>query len=289
MEKTPGTTNSTETREDGLRKALRWIYLPWSWLVFLPYAMVSTLIWGIIAAGICVFSPRLAFHCGTIWAWCLCRVNFTPVKVEGREHAKRGQSYIIMSNHQSQFDILAFYSTWRRQFRWVLKEELRKIPGLGWYCSAGGHIFIDRRNREKAIASLRSARPLLEGGISVIIFPEGSRSHDGRMGDFKKGGFMMALELGLPILPVSISGSQLVLPYKSLRSLPGKIRIQIHKPMDALAYGPDRRHQLMADVRTAIASGLTPWEGGDQTGIGAMTWEETNIHVTSAALTSAPR
>ncbi|MCP4668782.1 MAG: 1-acyl-sn-glycerol-3-phosphate acyltransferase, partial [Deltaproteobacteria bacterium] len=155
-----------------------------------------------------------------------------------------------------------FYGHWGRQFRWVLKEELRKIPGLGWYCAAGGHIFIDRRSREKAMAGLMAAKPLLDGGISVIIFPEGTRSPDGRIGDFKKGGFIMALDMGLPILPVSISGSHHVLPNKTFKFLPGKIRIHIHEPMDSTAYGPERRDQLVADVRAAIAADLTPLEGG---------------------------
>ena len=245
-----------------LRSLFKWVYLPWVWLVFIPYLAVSTLIFGVIAVGICLFSPHLAFHCGTIWAWCLCRMNFTFVKVKGRGRVKAGQSYVIMSNHQSQFDILAFYGHWGRQFRWVLKEELRKIPGLGWYCAMGGHIFIDRKSREKAISSLLAARPLLEGGISVIIFPEGTRSLDGTMGDFKKGGFMLALDLDLPILPVTISGSHLVLPNKTLKLMPGRIRIQIHEQIESTAYGPERRDQLMADVKAAIARGLTPWERG---------------------------
>jgi 1-acyl-sn-glycerol-3-phosphate acyltransferase len=108
-----------------------------------------------------------------------------------------------------------------------------------------------------------AAKPLLDGGISVIIFPEGTRSPDGRIGDFKKGGFMIALDMGLPILPVSISGSRHVLPNKTLKLLPGKIGIQIHKPIEASDYGPERRDQLMVDVKAAIAGGLSPWERGD--------------------------
>ncbi len=262
MGKDDGARELINEGNDGMRKALRWVYMPWVWLVFVPYLAVSTLIWGVIAVAICMFSPRLAFHCGTIWSWCLCRINFTCVEVTGRGHVKQGQSYVIMSNHQSNFDILAFYGHWRWQFRWILKEELRKIPGLGWYGAAGGHIFIDRRNRKKALAGLMAAKPLLDGGISVIIFPEGTRSPDGRMGDFKKGGFMMALDMNLPILPVSISGSHQVLPNKTFKLLPGKIRIQIHEPIESTVYGPERRDQLMADVRAAIAGGLTTWERG---------------------------
>jgi 1-acyl-sn-glycerol-3-phosphate acyltransferase len=183
-------------------------------------------------------------------------MNFTRVRVMGRERAKKGQSYIIMCNHQSHFDVLAFYGHWGRQFRWVIKEELRRVPGLGWYCSAGGHIFIDRSNRKKAIAGLMSARHLLEGGISVILFPEGTRSPDGKIQDFKKGGFVMAMDLGLPILPVSISGSRCILPGRTLRPLPGRIRIEVQEPVDVTRYAPEDRDLLIAHVKNAIASGL---------------------------------
>lgn len=202
----------------------------------------------------------MAFHCGTIWAWCLCRANFTWVRIRGRERAKAGQSYVIMSNHQSHFDILAFYGHWGRQFRWIMKQELRQVPGLGWGCAAVGHIFVDRSDRERAIASMRAAARLLEGGVSVMIFPEGTRSHDGRLQAFKKGGFMMALELGLPILPVSISGSRHVLPGHTLRLLPGSVRITVHEPIEVAPRSLEDRERLMEEVAAVIRSGLSPWE-----------------------------
>ena len=248
---------------EGRRNILRWIYFPYTWLVFIPYLGVSTVVFGTLAVIVCLISPRAAFHVGTIWAFLLCRLNFSWVSIKDRRRADKKQSYIIMTNHQSHFDILAFYGHWGRQFRWVMKEELRKAPGLGWYCSAGGHVFIDRSNREKAIESLRAAKPLLDGGISVVFFPEGTRSPDGRMREFKKGGFMMALDMGLPILPMSISFSRHVLPGRTLKLLPGYIRIQVQEPIDVTKYGHERRDELMADVRKAIASGLTPWEKGE--------------------------
>jgi len=248
----------------GKIRTLLWVlYLPWSVFVYVPFLLVSTVFWGTMAALVCKISARASFHCGTIWAWFLCKMNFTFVRFEGRKHADRKRAYIIMSNHQSHFDVLAFYGHWGWQFRWVMKQELRKVPGLGYGCAAVGHIFIDRTNRERAIASLKASRPLLDGGISVMFFPEGTRSRDGRMRDFKKGGFMMALDLELPILPVSITGSRHVLPGKTFKLLPGLIRIQIHEPIDVTKYGHERREQLMSDVRTSIASGLGPWERGE--------------------------
>lgn len=246
------------------RRLLRLLYTPYCWLVVIPWFVTSTIVLGIIAVLISLVSPRAAYHCGTIWAWCACRINWTWVSFRGRHHAVPGKSYILMSNHQSQWDILSFYGHWGRQFRWVMKEELRKVPGIGWYCSAGGHVFIDRSNRERAIASLNAARSLLDGGISVMFFPEGTRSNDGRMGSFKKGGFMMALRMGLPILPISISNSRHVLPNNALRSLPGRIRISLHEPIDVTKYSEEDVERLMSDVRESIASGLSTWERGEE-------------------------
>jgi 1-acyl-sn-glycerol-3-phosphate acyltransferase len=257
----PGHTER-EPGED-LRELLRKAYSPYTWGVFIPYLALSTVAMGAAATLVSALSPRAAFHFGTVWSWLLCRVNPVRVRVHGRENAVPGQSYVVMSNHQSHFDILAFYGHWGRQFRWVMKEELRKAPGLGWYCAAGGHIFIDRSSREKAIESLKRAKPLLDGGVSVMFFPEGTRSKDGRIQDFKKGGFMMALDLGLPILPVSISGSRHVLPGRTLKLLPGTIDITIQEPIDVSRYGLEERDRLMADVKAAICRGLTPWERGE--------------------------
>ena len=245
-----------------LRELLSLLYFPYNGLVVMPFFGASTIFWGVAAVLSSQISPRLGFHCGTAWAWTTNRVNFTRVRVHGRHRADPNQSYVIMSNHQSHWDTLAFYGHWGRQFRWVIKDDLRKVPGLGWGCDAVGHIFIDRSNRERAIESLREASRKLEPGVSIMIFPEGKRSPDGRLQPFKKGGFVMAEEMGLPILPVSISGSHRVLPKKTLRLLPGRIDITVHDPIDTAQYGPDRREELMAAVRTAINAGLGSHEQG---------------------------
>jgi 1-acyl-sn-glycerol-3-phosphate acyltransferase len=234
----------------------RAVYFPYEVVFFLPFLGTSTLFWGATAWLIARRNPHLGFHCGTAWAWSLCRANFTRVTVEGREKADPNQSYVIMSNHQSHFDVLAFYGHWGRQFRWVMKQELRKVPGLGPACEAIGHIYVDRSDHQKAIASLQAARRRLEPGVSILFFPEGSRSNDGSLGPFKKGGFVMAQQMGLPILPVTITGSHAVLPSHSFNLLPGTIRIQVHQPIDTMAYAESERERLMEDVRAAIASGL---------------------------------
>lgn len=233
---------------------VRWIFLPWNVLVFLPFLLVTTTVWGCIAIAISLVSQRTAFHCGTVWAKCLAWVSFVRVRVEGRENARQGQSYVIMTNHQGDYDVFALYGYLHRQFRWVMKQELRKVPFLGWACAAIGHIYIDRSNSQRAIASLEEAKPRLAGGVSVLFFPEGTRTPDGRLGPFKKGGFAMARQLDLPILPVSLSGSWEILPKGCLVPRPGTIRVRLHPPVAPADHPTD--DALMAAVRTAIASGI---------------------------------
>jgi 1-acyl-sn-glycerol-3-phosphate acyltransferase len=236
------------------RAPVRWLVLPWTVLVFYPFLVVTTVLWGCIAIALASISQRAAFHCGTVWARCLAWMSFVWVRVEGREHARRGQSYVLMINHQGDYDVLALYGFLPLQFRWVIKQELRKVPFLGWACAAIGHIFIDRSDSRAAIASLEAAKPRLVGGVSVLFFPEGTRTLDGRLGPFKKGGFVMARQLGLPILPVSLSRSWKILPKGCLFPRPGTIRVRIHPPVAPADHPGD--DALMNAVRTAIAAGI---------------------------------
>ncbi len=240
---------------------LRWLVLPWTVLVFYPVVLVTTVLWGALAVAFSTVSQRVGFHCGAVWAWCLTWASFVRVRVEGRGNARRDRSYVLLINHQGDYDILALYGFLRLQFRWVIKQELRKVPFLGWGCAAIGHIFVDRSNSRRALASLEAAKPRLVGGVSVLFFPEGTRSEDGRLGPFKKGGFIMARQLDLPILPVTISGSWRVLPKGCLAPRPGTIRIRIHPPIEPADFPPGE--QLTARVREIIASGLAPEERGD--------------------------
>ncbi|HQN40042.1 MAG TPA: lysophospholipid acyltransferase family protein [Thermoanaerobaculia bacterium] len=236
------------------REPWRWLFTPWMLAVLYPMVAVTTAFWGTVAIALATWSQRVAFYCGTIWAWWLVRVSFVRIRVTGRERMVPGQSYVILMNHQGDYDILALYGFLGREFRWVMKEELRRVPFLGWACAAIGHIFVDRRSSARAIASLEEAKPRLTGGVSVVFFPEGTRSPDGRLLPFKKGGFVMARQLALPILPVTISGSMRVLPKGSHIPRPGRIRVLIHPPLDPASWPSDE--ELIATVRETIASGL---------------------------------
>lgn len=233
---------------------LRWLILPWTLAVTYPLILVSTAVFGTLAVSLSLISKHLGFYAGVFWARSLTWGTWVRVRVAGREHLRPNQSYVMLSNHQGAYDILALYGYLGREFRWVMKEELRKVPFLGWGCAAIGHIFVDRKNSARAIASLEAAKSHLVGGVSVLLFPEGTRSTDGRLLPFKKGGFAIARQLDLPILPVSITGSNEILPKACLFPRPGTVRVRFHA---AIAPGdfPDTA-ELMAKVRAEIESGL---------------------------------
>jgi len=242
------------------RNVWRVLYFPYTWLVYIPLFGFLTAFWGAIGMAVAKFSTRLSEWAGVAWGRCCCLLNFTWVTVRGREHVRPGQSYVILANHQSHFDIFTIYGHLNMPFRWVMKEELRKAPFIGWYTNLAGHVFVDRSNRERALASLEAAKARLVNGLSVLFFPEGTRSRDGRITPFKKGGFHMALDLGLPILPVSISGTWKVLPGKTLKLLPGNPTITIQPPIDTGNIDRERLDELVTETRAAICQGLTSWE-----------------------------
>lgn len=235
------------------------LYQPYKWLFFLPYLAASTLFFGSLSIILVIITnPRItSFVCGSLWA----RLNgyFTPmrVRVSGRENIDPKQSYVIVSNHQSQYDIFVLYGWLGVDFKWVMKQELRKVPGIGIGCEKMGHIFIDRSDNRRALASLNAAKKNITGGTSVVFFPEGTRSRDGAMGPFKKGAFKMALDLGLPVLPITINGTKDILPSGTMTLFPGTATMTIHEPIEIAGYHDDSIEPLMGKAHAVIRSGLT--------------------------------
>ena len=196
-------------------------------------------------------SGKLAFIPARFWAWLLLQTTGVKVVVKGMEKLNVRNPYIFMSNHQSHFDILALTRI-PVQLRWVAKKELIKIPVFGWAVRASGHIFIDRSNRDKAFKSIEGAAERINKGISVVIFPEGTRSPDGHLQEFKKGGFVLAIKSRVPIVPVFIRGSREVLPKKSFQFRSGTITITIGDPIPTDSFTLDNKDQLIQAVRTSI-------------------------------------
>lgn len=195
------------------------------------------------------------------WSDALVRNARMDVEVRGREHLDLGRTYVVMSNHQSHYDIPVLFHALGSNLRMVTKAELFAIPLWGRAMHSAGFISVDRSNRERAIASLRVARETLARGINVYIAPEGTRSRTGELLPFKKGGFNLALDVGLPILPIAIRGTRDALPAEGVRSrTDAEVRVTILPAVDTAPYaampGKSGRDRLMDDVRAAIESGL---------------------------------
>ncbi len=231
------------------------LYQPYKLLVFLPVVILSTNILGmLIVVTMTLGFTSLARWLPVLWARINALATPSRIRVTGREHIEPGQSYVIVANHQSHFDILAIYGWLGIDFRWVMKMELRKVPVLGLACEKLGHVYIDRSNSRKAQASIDAAKAELINGTSIFFFPEGTRSLDGRLLPFKKGAFKLARELNLPILPVTISGSHDILPAKSLNLFPGAMEIVIHPP---IAMTPDSTEEVLSSqAKERIVSAL---------------------------------
>jgi 1-acyl-sn-glycerol-3-phosphate acyltransferase len=177
--------------------------------------------------------------------------------VEGSELIPRDRPLIFMGNHQSNFDIMALFLALPVRFNWLAKEELFNVPVFGHSIRAAGYIPINRGDGRDCLKSIKNAAKLIAAGTSVAIFPEGTRSNDGNLLPFKRGGFILAVNAEVPIVPFSISGSRKINPPDNFFSLkPGIIKIKFSHPEKCTQPGAGQNILLMEQVRTAIASGL---------------------------------
>ncbi len=241
-----------------MNKGIGWfLFQVYKWIFVFPFFAVSTVIFGSLAIILSYFIPaQMATFCGVIWARIAAWSAFIRLRVQGREHVDPQQSYVIVANHQSAVDIIVLYGWLGIDFRWVMKQEIRKVPFLGYACYRVGHIYIDRQNKAAAIKSLQAAKARIRGGTSVLFFPEGTRTRGSELQAFKKGAFKMAVDLGLPILPVTLSGTGRIMPTKSIRLMPGRVGMRFHPPIATAGLTDDDIESLMQQSFDAINAGL---------------------------------
>jgi 1-acyl-sn-glycerol-3-phosphate acyltransferase len=234
------------------------LYQLYKWFIYLPILAITTAVSATLVLILMFFldAGTVSRLCGTPWARILSYAIPMLVTRRGRENIRKQQSYVIVSNHQSQCDIMVIYGWMGVDFKWVMKQELRKVPFIGIACEKLGHIFIDRSNRNAALASLNAARERIVNGTSVFFFPEGTRNPTGEPLPFKKGAFRMALDLGLPILPITITGTREILPTRTRDLFPGRAEMIIHPPIEVTGHGEADLGKLMDTARAVIQSGL---------------------------------
>lgn len=214
------------------------LFVIYQWLIAFPILLVLTILTAITTIILSPVFPnsQLSYYPARWWAKAFCTLLFIRVTIKGLELIDSRQSYVIACNHQSVFDIFAIYGWLPAIFKWIMKLELRKIPFVGKACESAGHIFIDRSNPIAAKQSLERAEQQLRDGVSLVIFPEGTRTRNGEMGKFKKGAFRIATDLSLPIVPVTIKGSFERLHRNTLNVHPGKIELFVHEPIDVTLF-----------------------------------------------------
>lgn len=190
-----------------------------------------------------------------IWSRCVCILWFVKVKVVGRENISPKQSYVFVANHQGAFDIWAIFGYLNHSFKWLMKKELENIFLVGYACKISGHVFVDDSKLSSIRETIIESEDKLKDGMSLVIFPEGSRTWDGKMIPFKRGAFMLAGEFKLPVVPITIDGSFKAMPRTTYNVTPCTIKLTIHKPIFPGERGFNTK-QLMSDCRQLIESAL---------------------------------
>lgn len=237
-----------------MKKVLFFIY---QWLIAVPILLVVTALTALATIiGVSLGSGRImAYYPARYWSRIVCALLFVRVKVKGRENISRNESYVFVANHQGAFDIWSIYGYLNHNFKWLMKKELEKIFAVGTACKKAGHVFVDDSSVAGIKETIAEAEKTLKNGMSVVIFPEGSRTWDGKMSAFKRGAFMLAGEFKLPVVPITIDGSFKAMPRSTYNMTPTTIRLVIHKPIYPGERGFNTK-RLMADCREAINSGL---------------------------------
>ena len=223
-------------------KYLYWIY---QLIIAVPVAIIATILTAAVTGlGCSIGNGHIwGYYPGHWWAKVMIRVCLLMVTVEGRENLEKGHSYVFVANHQGAFDIFLIYGFLGVPIKWVMKAGIGKIPFVGAACRAAGFIFVDNSSAKTAVRSVREAERCLHEGASIMIFPEGSRTYDGRMIRFKKGAFQMALDQQLPIIPITLNGPFHVLPIGSLNVHRGPMEMVIHPAVSTTSL--EHTHQTL--------------------------------------------
>lgn len=213
-------------------------------------------IWGLILALFDSNGRKVHFHIAVPWARAILWLSNVKVRVKGQENIDAGIPRVYMTNHQSYFDILGVLASLPVDFKFILKQELMRIPLFGFAMKRAGYIGIERKDPRKAVRSMREAAERIKSGASVLIFPEGTRSEDGHLQEFKRGGFKLAMRSGCDIVPVVVKGSRHIMPKGSFKINRGSFDLFIGKPIPVSQYGARGMEPLMKRIREEMERAL---------------------------------
>ena len=220
--------------------------------IFIFFLSLVFCFWSILLSFIDRTGRLSHFYCAVPWAKVIIWVCGVKGEVKGLENVDKEVPRVYVTNHQSYFDIFALFACLPANYRFILKQELMRIPLLGFTMRLAGHVALDRTDHRKAVESMNEAAEKMESGVSMLIFPEGTRSEDGKLQPFKNGGFRLALKAGFDIVPVAIINSRNIVPKGSLRINKGTFGLNVGKPISVKEYSKKEVDRLMKVVRDAI-------------------------------------
>lgn len=235
---------------------------PWGWRVWNALQLGYTVAWtaGCITLALLVLAltggrRRIPLRMASrLWAPGLMFGAGARLEIDGLARVDFAQPHVFVANHQSIIDICALFLALPVPIRFVIKQELARVPFIGWYARAMGMVFIERGQAREAASRLHGVVSLVQGGDSLCAFPEGTRSRDGSVGPFKGGAFQVALQAGVPVVPIAIEGSGAVLPASGFKVRPGTIRVRIGDPIPTAGLQPTDRHALALRAHAAVVA-----------------------------------
>lgn len=234
-----------------------YLFRIYQWLIAAPILLAATILTALSTSvgSILGGGNWWGYYPPMLWSKLFCWLMFVRVSVEGRDNIDSKTSYVFISNHQGAYDIFTIYGYLNHNFKWMMKKSLEKIPFVGFACKRCGHIFVDRSCPSAIKNTMNIAKKTLRNGMSLVVFPEGARTWNGKMRAFKRGAFKLAVDFDLPIVPLTINGSFNILPRTTYNITPGKIRLIIHKPVIGSGEKPDM-DAIMEESYSKIQSGL---------------------------------
>lgn len=235
---------------------LVYLWAPFANLLWYTHTVVmatlSLLLWPFDRGG------AMQHWCARWWCRLVAYSIFARIRVHGVENLSRDGTYVYMANHSSLIDTPALFGYLPYPFKIMAKKELFYVPFMGWHLWTSGNFPVDRGDGRKTAKSLRRVIDGIKGGKSLAVFPEGTRTPDGHLQEFKAGAFKIALRAGVPIVPVTIRGTFKLLPKTTLAPRPGRVEVIIGEPIPTSEYNEKRLPELMARVRAAIQANLEP-------------------------------
>lgn len=232
------------------------LYILYQYLIGFPLIVLSTLFTAVFTI-VCFpwkngKAPRAV---QVFWSRSVIRLLLLPIKVTGRENVDPKQSYVFVANHQSFLDVFAVYGWLPNNFKWLMKKEIRRVPFVGTACAVAGHIFVDRSNPRAALQSMEKVKKELVDGISTVIFPEGTRTKTGEIGRFKQGAFKIAMDMELPVVPITLNGFYKAMPSGQPFANPfSHLSLHISKPIDISQFTDI--NDAMLHVREKVEHGI---------------------------------